>query len=140
MLYLDTSLLVAAFTYEAATGRALALLRGSRREPLLVSEWVNTEFAAAMSVKIRTKEIDDTYHAEAIALFAKSVADSMDVAVVTTAHFKEAAKFAGEHRLGLRAGDALHLAIAGDKGAILCTLDKRLAAAGKALGVAARLI
>jgi len=32
-------------------------------------------------------------------------------------------------------GDALHLAIAGDKGATLCTLDRRLAEGGLALGV-----
>jgi predicted nucleic acid-binding protein len=40
----------------------------------------------------------------------------------------------------LRAADALHLAIAKDIGATLCTFDKRLASAGKALGVSARLI
>jgi hypothetical protein len=64
----------------------------------------------------------------------------MQVAAVTEAHFKRAAQFASDHKLGLRAGDALHLAIASDQGAILCTLDKRLAGAGKALGFASRLI
>lgn len=67
MLDLDTSLLVAAFTYEPATARVYGLLKRSH-------------------------------------------------------------------------GEALHLAIASEQGATLCTLDKRLARAGKALGVDARLI
>jgi hypothetical protein len=38
--------------------------------------------------------------------------------------------------LGLRAGDALHLAVAAEHGATLWTLDVRLAEAGPVLGVA----
>ncbi|HWX27774.1 MAG TPA: hypothetical protein VNZ53_10105 [Steroidobacteraceae bacterium] len=42
--------------------------------------------------------------------------------------------------LGLRAGDALHLAVCADHGATLCTLDHRLSDAGSALGVNAMLL
>jgi uncharacterized protein len=38
--------------------------------------------------------------------------------------------------LGLRVGDALHLAICADHGATLCTLDRGLGEAGPTLGVA----
>ncbi len=38
--------------------------------------------------------------------------------------------------MGLRAGDALHLAICANQGATLCTLDRRLIDAATALGVA----
>jgi predicted nucleic acid-binding protein len=54
--------------------------------------------------------------------------------------FRTAARFADQHVLGLRAGDALHLAICADHGATLCTLDRRLANAGSALGVKAMLL
>jgi predicted nucleic acid-binding protein len=64
----------------------------------------------------------------------------MEMISVATEHFRAAAKFAGEHKLGLRAADALQLAVAGEQDATLCTMDKRLAAAGKTLGVATRLI
>jgi predicted nucleic acid-binding protein len=37
--------------------------------------------------------------------------------------------------LGLRAGDALHLAVCAERGATLCTLDRCLSDAGSALGV-----
>ena len=95
MLYLDTSLLVAAYTHEAGTVRALAFLKNRQREPVAISEWVATEFSAALSMKIRTGAINDAYRAEALALFAKSVADSMEMISVATEHFRAAAKFAG---------------------------------------------
>jgi predicted nucleic acid-binding protein len=49
--------------------------------------------------------------------------------------FRTAARYADQYALGLRAGDALHLAICADHGATLCTLDRRLGEAGAALGV-----
>ena len=45
-----------------------------------------------------------------------------------------------QYALGLRAADALHLAICADHGATLCTLDHRLSDAGSALGVNAMLL
>ncbi|MDE2464494.1 MAG: PIN domain-containing protein, partial [Alphaproteobacteria bacterium] len=53
---------------------------------------------------------------------------------------RTAARLADQHALGLRAGDALHLAICADHGATLCTLDRRLGEAGPALGVKAELL
>ncbi len=140
MLYLDTSLLVAAFTPEAATDRALDFLSRSREQRLVISEWVNTEFAAALSGKIRTNAIDEAYRVKALALFEKLTMEGMEFVPVTTAHFREAARLASGHKIGLRAGDALHLAIARSQNANLCTLDKQLAAAGDALGIPTRLI
>jgi uncharacterized protein len=49
--------------------------------------------------------------------------------------FRTAARLADQHAIGLRAGDALHLAICASHGATLCTLDRRLGDAGSALGI-----
>jgi predicted nucleic acid-binding protein len=68
-------------------------------------------------------------------LFTRLIAESFTVLPVTTSYFRTAARFADQYALALRAGDALHLAIAGDKGATLFTLDRRLAEGGLALGV-----
>ena len=139
MLYLDTSVLVSAYTHEPATARALAFLN-RQTDPVSISEWVATEFAAALSMKMRIGALEEAYRREALALFERSAAASMEMIPVATSHFKAAARFATEYKLGLRAADALHLAIAAERDATLCTLDKRLAKAGKALGVATKLI
>ncbi len=49
--------------------------------------------------------------------------------------FHLAATYADRHPLGLRAGDALHLAIASSRGAVLCTLDKRLMRSASEAGI-----
>jgi predicted nucleic acid-binding protein len=140
MFYADTSVLVAVFTQEVASNRATVWLRLSEPEGVAISEWVATEFVAALSTKIRTKQIDEGYRDNALGLFKKTARESIQVVAVTEAHFKRAAQFAHDYKLGLRAGDALHLAIASDQKAVLCTLDKRLASAGRALGLAIQLI
>jgi predicted nucleic acid-binding protein len=73
-------------------------------------------------------------------MFNKLVAESFTVLSVTGGHFRAAAKFVDQHTLGLRAGDALHLATASERGATVHTLDQRLAEAGPALGIATKLV
>jgi hypothetical protein len=68
------------------------------------------------------------------------MATSLEVLPVTGAHFRTGGHFADNYPLGLREGDALHLAIAADHGAALCTLDKRQCNAASALGTRAVLI
>lgn len=49
--------------------------------------------------------------------------------------FERAAKMLERHDSGLRAGDALHLAICARLGAVLCTDDIRMADAASAIGL-----
>lgn len=94
-----------------------------------------TKFSAALSVKLRTGQIEATHRADALAMFTRLSMDSFTILPVSGLQFRTAARFADQHVLGLRAGDALHLAICADHGATLCTLDRRLSEAGPALGV-----
>lgn len=96
--------------------------------------------SSAMAIKLRTGQITLEQRAAALAMFNKLVAESFTVLGVTGGHFRSAAKFADQHALALRAGDALHLAIASEHGATVHTLDQRLADAGPAIGVPARLL
>jgi hypothetical protein len=89
----------------------------------------------ALSIKLRTRQIDTQVRAAALAEFARLEAESFTNLPVLSEHFRTAARFADQYRLGLRAADALHLAICADQGATLCTLDRRLSAAGPALGI-----
>jgi uncharacterized protein len=59
---------------------------------------------------------------------------------VATMDYRISADFADRHASGLRAGDALHLAIAYNHGLELCSLDKTLVGAAEPLGVSALLL
>ena len=140
MLYLDTSLLVAALTREIKTAIVLAWLDDQEPAELAISEWVATEFSAALSIKLRSGQIGANDRADALARFAGLCAESLAVLPISDIHFRTAARFADQHAIGLRAGDALHLAICADHGAALYTLDRRLSEAGSVLGMTTTLL
>jgi uncharacterized protein len=77
---------------------------------------------------------------QALARFAALGADSLTWVEIGPEHFRAAARYADHHQLAVKAPDALHLAVAGGYGAVLCTLDRRMAEVGPPLGVATLLV
>ncbi|MBV8798547.1 MAG: type II toxin-antitoxin system VapC family toxin, partial [Alphaproteobacteria bacterium] len=131
----DTSLVVAALTNERRTRDVLLWLGKQPRGSLCVSEWVVSEFSAALSMKQRVGTLDSPSRAATLQIFREFVSSGVEVLAVGSSHFQAAALFADQYSLGLRAADALHLAIASDRAVTLHTLDERLARAGLAVGV-----
>ena len=135
LLYFDTSAIVPAFVREPATERVQALIASRDGEGLAVSPWVLTEFSSALALKRRIGEIDANVFAAALGEWRIFI-ESVDILPVEEAAFREAALICQRHESGLRAGDALHLAVAAANGCTLATLDERMAKAAAELGVA----
>ena len=135
MLYLDPSLVVSLVTAEGHTAQAQDWLEDQEPDQLVVSDWVVTEVASALSIKRRTGQIDDVTHARVSRAFDELARDAFSVLPVPRSAFVAAAAMAGRPEVGLRSGDALHLATADHHGARLCTRDARQAEAGNRLGL-----
>ena len=134
MLYLDTSLVVSLIAVEPSTSAAQQWL-GEQGEELVISDWVLTEASSALSMIQRVTGLDDNARSR-----AERNLQALTVAVlgnlpVTRQAFRTAATTAGRADLSLRAGDALHLAVAAEHGARVATRDARQAEAGNRLGL-----
>ena len=136
-LYLDTSLLVSALTNEERSAQVRDWLAAQAGDSPAISDWTAAEFSAALSVKMRMGRIDEAQRAAVLATFAELSEVSFERLSFDVRYFAVAAALADRYRLGLRAGDALHLAIARSHGARIASLDRKLIEAALALGVEA---
>jgi predicted nucleic acid-binding protein len=133
MIYCDTSVLVAAFAHEARTAATQQWLRGHERD-LVISWWVETEFASAIAIKRRTGALDDAA-ADAVLAGWRNFAAGVAVESVERHHFEAVSAIILTPKTILRGGDALHLVIARNAGHDLATFDQQLVAACATHGV-----
>lgn len=116
MVYLDTSVIVPLFVPEPDSS-AIREWFGQAGGGLAISDWTLTEFASAMGIKVRQKGLKPDQARTACRLLERLAADSLQVLTPARADFARASAYLDQHALGLRAGDALHLAIAENAGA-----------------------
>jgi uncharacterized protein len=132
--YLDTSVLVPLFVPEPLSDPIRAWFDAEAGATLAISAWTLTEFASAMGIKVRDKGLRPEQAQTACALMQTLATASLRVFTPTRGNFEQAAAYLAQHALGLRAGDALHLAIAQDQNAErFYTLDRRLITAARKL-------
>jgi uncharacterized protein len=140
MIYLDTSVLVPLIVPEASSGKARVWrdrLSANQRKELTVSAWTLTEFASAMGLKVRTRELTRNQADAALTLLHEEVLPNVELVEATATDFRLAEAMLREFSAGLRAGDALHLAVAaGNEARMIAVLDKTLAKVAASLGLA----
>lgn len=136
-LCFDTSIFVSLVTNEAATPAVISWFSRQDAFNVVISDWVVTEFYSAIALKLRTEQISAALRAGAERLFEKYTEENFEIIPVERADFRRAAKLVANEDIKLRAGDALHLAIAERLGVQICTLDHRLFAAAGQAGISA---
>lgn len=135
MLYLDTSVLLASFVREQHTEAVHAWLLAQPTAELAISDWTITEFASALALKRRTRQLTMAESDRAGRAFTVLIREMVGVIPLVRQDFRQAAWFIRSARVGLRAGDALHVAVALREAATLCTLDRRLLRSAQEAGV-----
>lgn len=133
MIYFDTSAAVPLFVREPDSAAVDAWFE-TCSDPLLSSDWIVTEFASALSLKERSGMLGARDARAAWRGFEALCESGLRLIAVSRQAFKEGARLARQQSHGLRAGDALHLAVALEVGAkAIATLDTTLAANARRL-------
>lgn len=112
MIYVDTSVWIALQLREAKTDAVQAWFVEHGMSGLACSEWVKTEYASALSIKRRRGDIDEDHFTRAHQTFRKIWVSGLTWLTVETPDFTEAANLCANPVHKMRAGDALHLAVA----------------------------
>ncbi len=135
MIYLDTSVVVPLFIPEPAS-EAIETWFANCDDKFISSDWLITEFASALSIKVRRAEINKKQADTAWNNFETLTKTGIHLMRASASAFNAAANLTRISSSGLRAGDALHLAIAMEAKALeFSTADKNLARNAKAHGL-----
>ena len=137
MIYLDTSVAIPMFVPEPASEAVDAWFE-SCDETLISSDWILTEFASALSIKVRRVDIDQKQARAAWKNLETFCQSGLRLVPVGRQAFIYAAQLVRNVRSGLRGGDSLHLSMAIEAGAVsIATADANLAKNAKSMGLAA---
>jgi len=136
MLYLDTSLLAPLFLPEATSTKVARFVERLPAGDLAVSSWTQVEFSSVLARAVRMRDMTADEATRAGTRFASVLAQSFIILLPGAVDFAVARKFVAHYETGLRAGDALHLAIAKNHAVErVYSLDRGMIRAGKTLGI-----
>ena len=135
MIYCDTSLLVTALTDEDRSAQVHVWLTTRNEGELCISPWVISEFSSALAIKLRSGAVPVAERGRMLSNWHVLRQDHLVIVAVPETAFTLAAQFCDRYESRLRAGDALHLAVASLGGHSLATLDRTMAEAAVAVGV-----
>ena len=136
MRYFDTSFLAPLILEEATSTKIEAFFAKLPVGELYVSHWTRVEFASLIAREVRMGGLAESDALLAIAQFDELVTDSFQIVTPGIADYELAKATIQHFATKLRAGDALHLAIASNHGAqTFYTLDEGLLNAAKLMKV-----
>lgn len=138
IIYCDTSLIVPTLVPERFSEAAEDWLKRRDLALLAFSGWSDAEVASALAQKERSGAIGADRRAQAATIWV-TMSAAMRRVPIEPFDFADSALLVDAGSRGLRAGDALHLAIVRRAGLGLATLDRDLADAAEASGVAVAL-
>ena len=138
MRYFDTSFLGPLVLPEVASEPFAGFFEDPPADAPTVDDWTRVEFASLLTRKARMGSPKAAAAREAGSKFETIIEESFVVLLPNHDDFDLAREWLSHFETGLRAGDALHLAIASNRGAeAIYSLDKVMIAAGKTLRVPA---
>jgi uncharacterized protein len=136
LLYFDTSFLAPLILQEATSSRIERFVAGLPAGELAISHLARIEFSSLLAREVRMGGLDGQAARRADAQFETMVTESFTVLLPNADDFDLAKTYLANHASSLRAGDALHLAVAQNHhGTAIYSLDKTLLRAGKLLGL-----
>ena len=134
MNYLDASALVSLFVADRHTAAIRGFLR-AERPTVGVSDFASAEFASAIARRVRMAWLTAEQGGRLLNVHDGWMAANAEPLEVEPVDVRVASAFVRRFELGLRAPDALHLAICHRLELPLLTFDERQAAAAERLGV-----
>ena len=136
MIYLDTSVAIPLFIPEP-TSDAVDAWFEAFDDTLISSDWILTEFASALSIKVRRTEIEQKQAQAAWKDFESFCQSGLRLVPVSRQAFGQAAQLVRNVSSALRSGDSLHLSMALEAGAAsIATADDTLAKNAQSMGLA----
>lgn len=111
-VYVDTSVLVAAHSREPHTALAQTWLAEQSGGDLIISTWALVECDSALAIKLRRGELDAAGQTAASADIEHFTNRFAPIVSAQECDYQRAKELCRQAASGLRAGDALHLALA----------------------------
>jgi uncharacterized protein len=136
LVYFDTSFLTPVFKLEATSTRVRRFLAELAETDRSISHLTRLEFYSAVAREVRMQQLDPVRAQDMESAFDGMIAAAYTVCLPALDDYDLARRFISRYETGLRAPDALHLAIAANRNATaIYSLDESLIDAGRMLGL-----
>jgi predicted nucleic acid-binding protein len=138
MLYFDTSFIAPLYVPEPNSDEVRQLTYALSRQYIAISEWTCVEFSSMVARRVRMQQLGENAAQNLLTAFERISHTQYGILIPSSADYRLADRFLRNFATGLRAGDALHLAIAKNNGAShIYSLDQGLIKAAAMLDLPA---